>query len=179
MQHFFELLRPRPSLSTVPSFHDTFFLARRFRRSTTASGAGAGADAAAGGGAEVEDDASIVTVTDPVEEDCGCARVAIGMENLGSSSSSSSSSSVAGATRRWARAQRDCGKATSSGQIGGEWGTAECVTERKAVWKLGRSDGIYGGLSGFFFIILPAKAQEACRGLLYYCLWVLAAKVRM
>lgn len=68
-------------MSTVPSFHDTFFLARRLRRSTTDSGAGAGVGAAAGGAEEEEDDegdGSIVTVTDPVEEDCGGARVAMG-----------------------------------------------------------------------------------------------------
>jgi hypothetical protein len=85
MQHFLELLRPRPSLSTVPSFHDTFFLARRFRRSTTDSGAGAGAGADAGGAEEDDDegDGSIVTVTDPVEEDCGGARVAMGVGKSG------------------------------------------------------------------------------------------------
>lgn len=87
MQHFLELLRPRPSLSTVPSFHDTFFLARRLRRSTTDSGAGAGAGADAGGAEEDDDegDGSIVTVTDPVEEDCGGARVAMGVGKSGGS----------------------------------------------------------------------------------------------
>lgn len=80
-------LAPRPSLSTVASFHDTF-LARHFRRSTTDSGACAEGKAG-------EDDGSVVTVTDLVEEDCGGARIAMGMENLGFSTR---------ATRRRARA---------------------------------------------------------------------------
>ena len=141
MQHFFELLRPRPSLSTVPSFHDTFFLARRFRRSTTDSGDGAGADAAAGGGAVEDDDegdGSIVTVTDPVEEDCGGARVAMEMENLGFSSSSS----VAGAGRRGVGLGHSR-KATSSGQIAARLGNGRLSTERNAVWELERKRRVY------------------------------------
>ena len=68
-EHFLELLRPRDSLSTVPSFHDTFF-ARRFSRNTSVSG-GAGA---AAGAEEEEGEGSTVTVTDP---DDGGPRVAM------------------------------------------------------------------------------------------------------
>jgi membrane protein implicated in regulation of membrane protease activity len=64
-------------LSTVPSFHVTFFFARRFSRSTTVSAAGGGADEA---GAEEDGVGSTVTVADPVAG----ARVAIGGESWSS-----------------------------------------------------------------------------------------------
>jgi len=136
-------------------------LARRFRRSTTDSGAGAGADAAAGGGAVEDDDegdGSIVTVTDPVEEDCSGARVAMEMENLGFSSSSSS---VAGAARRGVGLGHSR-KATSSGQIAARLGNGRMRYGTERGVGIGEeAAGIYDGLSGFFFPQKPTKHAVA------------------
>ena len=78
-EHFLELLRPRDSLSTVPSFHDNFFARRCFSRNTSVSG-GAGA---AAGAEEEEGEGSMVTVTDPDDGGPGlrsapCLRLAPG-----------------------------------------------------------------------------------------------------